>query len=237
MSSHGGERIMEFLKSFINRLRTDYSYKTFTMAGAALVITFFFAVYNAYLGVEHQSLWNGSIAAYYIVLTVLRGMIIAVENRIYRQTPAEEDQLRRRTFYISSAVLILMNIVLIIPISLMAELKKPVNMGLSPALIMAAYTFYKLILAGINFYKKNKSSHVLVKELRSISMIDALVSMIALQNALISVFGSVDDKEMIMLSGITDGLFFSGMIIISIVNLYTGSRMLANTEKPDTEAE
>ena len=105
----------------------------------------------------------------------------------------------------------------------MALFEKPVNMGLIPAIAMAAYTTYKLTMSSIHIQKQKRNSrnNIFVAELRTINFIDALVSILTLQNTLIMVNqtkSSVDD--MILLSVVSSAVIYMVMVP-SLVGGYT----------------
>ncbi|MCD8006986.1 MAG: hypothetical protein LUF29_08505 [Oscillospiraceae bacterium] len=199
---------------FIEKYRTDYEFRTFSGAWLSLGITVLFAAYNGYLGIASLSLWHGSIAVYYILLAVIRGIILLSEWKI--RTQESKNKARFRTFRISSAFLLLLNIALICPIALMVTFEKPVQMSLIPAIAMAAYTTYKIIMASVNFGSKKKklSGNILISELRAISLIDAIVSVLSLQNTLIMVEG--DTENMLRLSAATSGAMYALVLVITI---------------------
>ncbi|MCD8108460.1 MAG: hypothetical protein LUE20_10965 [Oscillospiraceae bacterium] len=200
--------------SFIGKYRTDYEFRTFSGAWLSFGITVLFAVYNGYLGITQGSLWHGSIAIYYMLLAVIRGIILLSERKI--RTQDNKNKARLRTFLISSAFLLLLNIALICPIALMVKFEKPVQMSLIPAIAMAAYTTYKIVMASVNFGSKKKklSGNILISELRAISLIDAIVSVLSLQNTLIMVMDSAE--SMLTLSAVTGGAMYAFVLMITI---------------------
>lgn len=188
--------------------------KVFLSASLSLVLTTVFAIYHAILGILLASLWHGSIAIFYGLLVLVRASIVLGERRI---RPLDDDQktIKRIKIYAdSSKALLLIDLGLIIPIALMVKLEVPVNMGMIPAISMAAYTTYKIIMALVNV-KRNRSTNVLIHELRMINLIDALVSILSLQNTLIMVNSSGDDlQRMVDLSIITGAIFY--VIIVGL---------------------
>ncbi|MCD7784018.1 MAG: hypothetical protein LUH18_00275 [Oscillospiraceae bacterium] len=207
------------LKPALRKYREDYEFKTFTGAWLSFGITVLFAAYNGYLGIVQGSLWHGSIAGYYIILAVIREIILLSERKI--RTQENRNKARLRTFRISSCFLLLLNIALICPIALMVMFEKPVTMGTIPAIAMAAYTTYKIIMASVNFGSKKKklSGNILISELRAISLIDAIVSVLSLQNTLIMVNGGAE--SMLTLSAITSGAMYALVLVITIRLLMT----------------
>ncbi len=172
-------------KRYIDRWKADYSFKTVISAFGSLPVTLIFALCNGFLGIYYSSLWYGTICVYYILLTVLRGMVIASEKRTGLSD--ENEKARNRVYLSSSVLLLVLNLSLFIPVALMVKQQKPVTMTLIPAFAMAAYTTYKIIMASVHLKKSRRSTDCLVRLLRTISFIDALVSILVLQSTLIMV--------------------------------------------------
>ena len=103
-----------------------------------------------YLGLRYGSAWHGSIGAFYLLLMAIRGSIFLTERQNRVRPEAGRDLCRRRIFEISAALLLVLDLALIVPITMMAVLEKSVSMGLIPAIAMAAYTTWKIIMASIH---------------------------------------------------------------------------------------
>ena len=67
---------------------------------------------------------------------------------------ARRDLCRRRAFGISAGLLLVLDLVLAVPVTMMAALDKPVSMGLIPAIAMAAYTTWKITMASIRLSRR-----------------------------------------------------------------------------------
>ena len=164
---------MNIVKSFFGRWKAEYDYKTYITAAGSLAVTLIFAFYNGFLGIHHASLWYGTICVYYILLTMLRGSIIAFAKRMDQRKAREAA--KNKAFLASSFLLLILNLSLIVPVSIMVIQQRPVSLTLIPAIAMAAYTAYKVTMASVNLGKRKASSDILVWLLRTISFIDALV--------------------------------------------------------------
>ena len=143
---------MNRAKEYIDRWKTDYDFKTVAAASGSLAVTAIFALYNGFLGVYHASLWHGTICVYYLVLVILRGVIISARNRSARESDPVRFQIK--VYVASAALLLLLNTCLVIPVSLMVIRLKPVNLSLIPAIAMAAYTTYKIIMASVHLKRR-----------------------------------------------------------------------------------
>ena len=60
----------------INRMFSEYGFTALITTAGSIFVTLAFAVYNGSIAVVIRSYWFGALAAYYIVLIVLRGSIL-----------------------------------------------------------------------------------------------------------------------------------------------------------------
>lgn len=219
---------MSRIKYFFDRWKTDNDFSTVTAALGSLFVTVLFALYNGFLGVYHASLWHGAICVYYLVLVILRGNIILSKNRADRSDAPERFQ---KSIYITSAVLLLfLNLCLVVPVTLMVLRQKPVNMPLIPAIAMAAYTTYKVIMASVKLKKRKKSTNNHVRLLRTINFIDTLISILTLQNTLIMVNMKGDSTEMLTLSAISSAVIMLIVLSLSVAEMIKGIANVKGTK-------
>ena len=199
-------------------LKRNYSTRVLITSLISLVVVLLFAAYNGALGIINNSIWNGSICIYYLLLLIIRGIILNFKIR------NKDNNTEKPIFIVTSLLVLVLNLVLIIPISLMVMNRREVlNNEIIPAIIMAAYTTYKITIATINYQKTRKCNELLIKELRTINFIDAFVSLLTLQNTLILLNGEMSN-EMMILSAISSGVVVFFMIVISIFLLIKGIR-------------
>ena len=219
---------MSRVKQFFDRWKTDYDFKTITAALGSLAVTALFALYNGFLGVSHASLWHGSICVYYLVLVILRTTVITAVKKARRK--AEPNRALVKVYIASAALLLFLNVCLIVPVSLMVVRQKPVDMTLIPAITMAAYTTYNVVMSSVNLKRRKRSSDRLVRLLRTINFIDALVSVLSLQNTLIMVNMKGDGSEMLTLSAITSAAIMLAVLAISVAAMIKGVVSLKSKE-------
>lgn len=202
----------------------DYDFKTFINSFASLLLTAIFALYNGFLGIRHQSVWHGSVCVYYLLLVLLRSLMILAEKAVRAKAKSLAESQRWRTYIICSLLLLLLNLSLIGPVVLMVKQQRPVNMTMIPAIAMAAYAFYKIILAAMHLVKRKRSENCLVRLLRSINFIDALLSIMALQNTLIMVATKGNKRTLLPLTAATSGLMWLIIVVLSVSSLVYGVR-------------
>ena len=207
------------MKKYIDKWKEDYTFKTLVGSLGSFLLTVAFALYNGFLGIWYSSVWNSGICVYYLFLSLIRGMILLTEKRNLKSEKIQIEACRKKTFWQTSFLLLIMHAALTIPISLMVYNKRPVSMGLIPAIAMATYTTYKITMASVNIKRMKKSDNILVRELRTINFIDALVSVLTLQNTLIVVNTDDDSHSMFILSAISSAAILLMIVAVSISSI------------------
>lgn len=210
---------------FLRTWREDYIYQTLMSAAVSFGCTALFALYNGYLGVRYGSAWHGSIGIFYLLLMVVRGIVLLTEKRNRTRLEKVQNRCRRRTFLISSLLLLVLDLALIVPISMMVVLDKPVSMGLIPAIAMATYTTWKVTMASIHIGRQRRrpSGNILVAELRTVNFIDALVAILTLQNTLIMVKRTTtDENAMLPVSAASSAVIYAVIVAITVRMLRKG---------------
>lgn len=212
---------------FLRTWREDYIYQTLMSSAVSFGCTALFVLYNGYLGFRYGSVWHGSIGIFYLLLMVIRGIVLLTEMRNQTRLAAEQNRCRRRIFLISSVLLLVLDLTLILPISMMVVLDKPVSMGLIPAIAMAVYTTWKITMASIHVGRQRRRSggNILVVELRTVNFIDALVAILTLQNTLIMVKRTtMDENAMLPLSAASSAVIYAVIVVITVGMLQKGLR-------------
>lgn len=216
--------LFDKIKTAVVKCKNDYSLNTIISSAVSFFLTVLFALYNGFLGIILSSLWHTGIFVFYMLLVVIRGLILAGERKSSQKNDIDRQDIRHKTFIVSSIMLLLLNLSLICPIAMMARFEKPVNAKLIPAIAMAAYTTYKVTASSVHIFKQKRIKHndILVSELRIIGFIDALVSILTLQNTLIMAENSDSDADMIALSAATSAIVYIVIVIITIHLIASG---------------
>ncbi len=211
-------------RAFIGRWKSDYDLRTFLAGAGSLAVTAVFALYNGFLGIRHASLWHGSVCVYYLVLALLRGLVIAAARRAYRS--GDRGRVRERAALAASVLLLLLNLSLVVPVSMMVTLRMPVRMSLIHAIAMAAHTACKVAAASVNLRKCRASRDALVRLLRTVGFVDALVSVLALQNTLIMVVEGGGDTALLPVTASVGAAVLIAVLALSAAEIAAGIRRL-----------
>lgn len=176
---------------FTRELFQNYSFRTIIFAAIAFLINIGYAVFNAVIGIINLSVWYGALAAYYIVLSLMRGVILLYRRKrdAYEKKDGNRIVLRDIKKYRNCGILLIL-----LPLCLSFAILDAVQSHSSfshPGLMIyvaATYTTYKVTMAIYNSVKTRKVEDMTLKVVRDINLADALVSILALQMAMLREF-------------------------------------------------
>lgn len=188
----------------IGKIKDNYYYIRLKRA-FMIIVPLAYTIYNGLLGILTKLVWNGSICIYYLLLFFIRAILIRFAGK--------KD--KEKTIYILSFVfLLLINIALTIPAILMIKDEHIVTIGLIPSIAMAAYTTYNIVISVYNIKKYQTNYNILNKQLRVVAFVNAIASILVLQNILIVINGGYD-RDMVILSTVTSfGLIALNVFVI-----------------------
>lgn len=173
----------------------DYGFRTFVYACVSFAVNASYALFEGVMGIVYHSVWRGCLAVYYITLTVIRGAVIARERRC--RTSGEDEKrtlLRRVSAYGACGIsLIVLDAAMCGAVTMMIVADNTVVYPGLTIFFSAAYTFYKIIAAAVNLSKAKKTKDPIVQSLRNINLADALISVAALETAMIASFGGAEE--------------------------------------------
>ncbi|MGN1419062.1 MAG: hypothetical protein ACI4W6_07015 [Acutalibacteraceae bacterium] len=161
-------------------------------AAASLALNICYAVYNGILGIVYSTLWFLVLCVYYIILSVMRFAAVSCErkNRLKNETVSELFVLK-----FSGIMLMILSLVLAgsVYYSTFNETAKEYDEIVM--ISIAAFTFYKVVLAIINAIKIAKHNSPLLTTIRNISCADAAASILSLQRSMLVSFEGMSASE------------------------------------------
>ena len=194
----------------IKEMRKTFYRRAFFSAFTSSILLIGFITYNLVVGIIYNLLFNITMAIYYILLFFIKLSILITELYCVKY----KKDYREKTYNITFFLLLVLTCLLIGPTILMIDDMRTVSYNLITAIGYAAFTFTFLTLAIYNSVKGKSNENYLVKQIRTISVITSLTSILLLQNTLISVNGGYDEG-MILLSKFTSfGVLFFNIVFI-----------------------
>lgn len=212
------ERVENNFTKRIHSVLNDYVFRTFISSTLSFFITIAFAGYNVFLWFAYGAVWNIGIAVYYALLIGIRAYILFSEKKLNKSnmTDKQTECARKKLFFIQSIFLFAIGFALIVPISLMVMQEKEVHYTTIPAITIAVYTTYKIIISTRNYIKNRKQQNLSVQMLKNINFIDSIVSVLSLQYTLLMTFGNGVEGKMFTLCAITSFVLWALSIVVAV---------------------
>lgn len=196
--------------ALVKRYFVDDKFKANVSLMRGIIVDIVYMLFKLVTGIIYSSLWSVSLAFYHLVLGLLRFYLF--QNYKTKANNMNEENL---TAYKCGWFLVLLNI----PMTLMSYLMIFENSGFAyPGYIIyinATYAFYILTLSIYNIFKYKKIGSPILSSAKIINFIAALITMFALQSAMMNSFGA--DSQFRFLMNVIFGTFVLIMIFASSI--------------------
>lgn len=191
------------------RLRVNLSL-TFAFALNAV-----FAVFQLALGIWHRSVWFYAMATYYLLLALMRLLLVRYTGSHAHGLQQMQEWKRYR---FCGVCLLVMNLALAVMITYFVFRIRVFRHHEITVIAMAAHTFASLALAVRNVIRSTRYHSPAYSAARAISLVAAIVSVLTLENAMLTTFGAQSSERFIqiMLGATGAGV----MLLVLTVSLY-----------------
>ncbi len=194
----------------MKRILNDPRMKSF-LEIVGVFIPLGYSLYNGVIGFLYQTVFNICIFVYYALLFLIKFMLTS-SNHIVKEDDLEK---RKKIAGLSFVCLLILDLVLIGPFLLLIRNQKSVHADKITSIAMAAYSFFNLSLCIHRLVSQKRERDPLKRKLAQVRFTNAIVSLIVLQNTLINVNGTMDEKMMI-LSIVSSFLLLSLLVFLTI---------------------
>lgn len=174
-----------------------------------------FAVYNGYLGIAHEYIFGVSIAVYFAVLSAI--YFILVDGEMLSGKVGAKQNTHVRKYIVATALLLAVDVLLVGPITLMVLQRRQFNLGMIAAITVATYATYKVSSAVANYVKTRNYFDVRTVSVRSVKLVDAMVSLLTLQNTLIVAKGASAEQSTFVLTSWTSLALYVAIVTVSVM--------------------
>ena len=207
----GSRRISAYMADREKRMRSSLR--------RGLFINVAYAAVKFGTGVYLNSVWFGAVGVYYMVLSVIRFLLVRGDRAQHRiSEPKERYRRAWKSFRTAAWLVLLLNVAM----SGMAALMIRHNEAfVYPGVLIyasAAYTFYRVTMAVISSVRYRSAKDPILSAAKYIDMCVSLMSLYALQSAMIVTFGSTERFRLIM-NSITGTVVCAWVVLIGIYML------------------
>lgn len=212
-------------RKFTFAIINDYGFRAVTFSTVAFTVNIAYAIFNGAMGIISRSVWFGALSLYYIVLSALKAYVIIGSRRINKLTE-NRPLLLARMYRNCGISLIILSIALSGAVAQMALSDQGFKYADLMIYAAALYAFYKITIAIIQFVKSRRHGRTINETFGLINLSDGLVTMLALQTALLAAFGEGSSK---VYNAITGTAVMLMIIAIGIFMAFGAKRI--KTEK------
>lgn len=209
----------------VNRVYTDYRYRTVLFTSFSFLVNLFYAVSNGVYAVISHSPWMGTFSAYYIFLSIMRYGIIQYDRKLSREGAGRDLRMQEIKVYRNTGILLLLiTIAMGGAVILLVNREGGKSYPGYMIFVVAMYTFYKAIISIVNIIRVRKMKSSLLVTIRNIGYADALVSVLSLQTAMFGAFGEDSNIDPTLMNGITG-------ICVCVMILAIGIYMICSADR------
>lgn len=172
------------------------------------------------MGFRHRSYWFTSLAAYYIILAVMRFFLL---HHARRHRAGEKMLAELYRYRACGVIFLVMNLALSLMVFFMVYWNRSFEHHEITTIALAAYTFTSLALAIVNIVKYRRYASPVYSASKAISLASACVSMLTLESSMLTTFGKdsitlTERRIFLALSGAAISAFIVLMAVYMIVN-------------------
>lgn len=198
----------------LHRYMTEMDFKAEVSLYLSLGINIFYSVYKAFAGIYYHSAWFGTVAFYYMILSMERFLLL---KHIRKKQRDYMEEYKKYSF--CGYLLLILTIALI---GMSAYMIHDGKVTVYPGHIIfaaAGYTFYTFITAILNIVKYRKLKNPIYSASKMITLATALISVFSLQTAMFEAFGkdAMQQRQMNILTGFCVFVMIIAMAIFMII--------------------
>lgn len=169
------------------RLLDDIVFRSEITLYVGLFINLLYVALNLFSGIRYRSMWFIALAFYYTLLSAMRTVLV---RYVSRKTVGQNVAAEFRRYRACGVILLLMNQALVGIIVHMVTQNKGFSYSGFMIYAMAMYSFYLIIAAVVNVVKFRNCGSPVMSAAKVVNLTAALVSMLSLETAMLTQFGS-----------------------------------------------
>lgn len=212
---------------YYQRYATDVQLRMNISLFGAFLYNGAYAAFQLALGLYHHSAWFYAMAGYYFLLAAMRLML---GQHMRAHLPGKEKQTEWQKYRLCGVGLALMNLTLSVVVLYFVRHLRVIHHHPITVIAMATYTFGALTLAIVNVIRYRRYLSPACSAAKGLSLAAASVSMLSLENAMLTAFSAADKTlfRQIMLgaSGAAAAMVILGIALYMIVHATKSLRHL-----------
>ena len=218
---------------FTNELLVSFGYRSLILAIFSFLFNTAYAIMQGVIAILSHSIWYGALSTYYLALSLIRGGIVAISRKRKQKGYNITNQVK--SYRNCGIYLVLLNFTLSSAIVQMVISNQGFKYAGIMIYVMAIYTFYKLSISIYNLVKARKHDNYMVQSIKNISFADSLVSVLALQTAMLQAFSA--EYKPFLPNALTGGAVSLIIITLGIIMILKGNKKLKELQKEENHEQ
>ncbi|MBP3697588.1 MAG: hypothetical protein J6J45_08600, partial [Clostridia bacterium] len=204
-----------------NLYLTDADVRARVSLNVGWLVNLSYSVFKLVLGIIYGSMWFLAEAEYYILLTVLRLWLIKSDKK-----HAGNSAYMWKCFNRCGWWLLFLNFLMACIISQVIFRNEVYEYNGLVIYASAAYTFYRLIMSIVQIVKYHSAHNPVLSASKRLNLSASLMSLFALQTAMLTQFGSMEGMSNRVANGATGAAVSVAVICISVMMILKSRKQL-----------
>ena len=214
----------------LQRYQTDVSFNIYVSLYRGLALNILYAILKFVFGIYYHSVWFDTLAVYYLLLAVTRFTLVRYAGRNALGANLLSEWRRYR---LCGIILLLLNLALTGVVILVVQENEGFHYAGYLIYAMALYAFYNVITAVRNVVRFRRYRSPVMSAAKVVNLAAALVSILALETAMLAQFGSNDGERFrAVMSGATGGGICTIILGIAIYMIRRAAKEIRMEENP-----
>ncbi|WP_321388060.1 hypothetical protein [uncultured Enterococcus sp.] len=211
---------------FLTKLFNDSSFRAIFGMYRSLFFNSILAFWKGWLGIISSSPWFLILGCYYLTLAIVRWLLVRSGRKLKSVEKKKPHRILRWKIYrLTGVFLLIITCLLYLTVSYIVMEGNGFTYDGVWIYGVAFYDFYFLLKESIQLIKARKTSNPVLKAMRAISFLTAMVAMLSLETAMFAAFGSSSEQSFQQLMNALSGT------IVCVLSLIMGIHMIVNGTK------
>lgn len=172
---------------FTRNLHKNYEFRSIFFGACSLVCNVGYTIFLCVTAIRYRSTWYGALAVYYILLSTARGGVLgqnAKDTYKYRYDLMKLQKAKAVNYRYCGFMMSALSLALSLSVIQMFVDGASFYTPKPFVFAFAAFAVYRIIMAIYNFVKASKKDDLVVRAVRYVNLITALVTLLSLQTAI-----------------------------------------------------
>ncbi len=211
------------------RLVNDKLYRGRVVLYKGMITSMLFAAFKMVIAIIYRSVWFGAVSVYYLALTGIRYLLVSYMKKadmVSEELSAEKYMVENRGYRLCGYLMFFLHIAMSGMTVQMVLHDKGYSYPGYIIYVSAMYAFYAFTMSIINIVKYRKLNSPVISAAKIIGLASALMSILALQTAMLAQFGAEKHEFIRLMNSITGGVVCMAIFVMAIIMICKSGKQI-----------